>query len=239
MESQPIDVFDWHRIFIGDTPWLYLLEIVFRTVVMYTYGFILVRLIGKRAMRELTPFEYIIIIAMGSSMGDPMFMPYIPLLHCMIVLTVVLGLNRIMHSITSRTATIEDRLKGFTDWIIKEGRIDIDVIKKEDFTLKELRSQLRLQGIKNLGEVRYGFVEPNGELSIFRYQAFNKEKIKGLNLLTEALEKDAPGPYRENTRINKDGLLSCTECGNTINVMTGEILPKCRYCKNPEWAESE
>ena len=233
MEPQPIEVFDWHRMFIGDQSWLYLLEIVFRTVVMYVYGFILVRFIGKRAMRELTPFEYIIIIAMGSSMGDPMFMPDIPLLHCMVVLTVVLGLNRILHGLTSRTGRLEDRLKGFTDWVIHDGRIDIDIIKHEDFTLKELRSQLRIHGIKNLGEIRFAFVEPNGELSIFKFEDFKKEKIKGLSLLTEAQNPGAETDFRRGIRMHTETTLSCTECGHTISAKPGELLDTCRYCKTP------
>jgi uncharacterized membrane protein YcaP (DUF421 family) len=234
-----ITPFDWHRMFIGDIEWLYLLEIVFRTIVMYAYGFLLVRLIGKRAMRELTPFEYIIIIAMGSSMGDPMFMPDIPLLHCMVVLTVVLGLNRLFHSITSRTGHVEDRLKGFTDLIIKDGRIDIRTIKHEDFTLKELRSQLRIKGIKNLGEVRYAFVEPNGELSIFKYEDFNLKRIKGLDLLTEGIERDPENAYSNGSTITSEVKISCTECGNTISAKQGETAVECQFCGNSEWVESE
>jgi uncharacterized membrane protein YcaP (DUF421 family) len=238
MGSSSIEVFDWHRIFIGDQPWSYLLEIVFRTLVMYVYGFILVRLIGKRAMREFTPFEYIIIIAMGSSMGDPMFMPDIPLLHCMVVLTVILGLNRIMHSITSKSGKTEDRLKGFTDWIICEGRIDLDVIRREDFTLKELRSQVRLKGIKNLGEVRFGFVEPNGDISIFKFSDFDMERPKGLNILAEVLERGEQALYKQGQVLQDKRDFSCTECGYTTH-FRDTVLQACKYCKNAEWMESE
>jgi len=68
-------VFDFHRIFVGDTPPLFLLEIVFRTLIMYAYTVALLRVLGKRGMGQLSMLELAIIIAFGSAVGDPMVEP--------------------------------------------------------------------------------------------------------------------------------------------------------------------
>ncbi len=57
--------FDLYRIFLGDQPPGFFLEIMFRTVVMYLYVLLLLRLLGKRGMGQLSPFEFTIIIALG------------------------------------------------------------------------------------------------------------------------------------------------------------------------------
>jgi hypothetical protein len=64
--------FDFHRIFFGDLPYGFLLEIVFPTAVMYGYTIILLRLLGNRSMGQLSNLKLAIIICFRSAVGDPM-----------------------------------------------------------------------------------------------------------------------------------------------------------------------
>src|SRR3954470_23634218 len=82
-------VFDFHRIFLGDLPIYFLLEIVFRTLIMYSYTIILLRILGKRGMGQLSTLEVAIIICFGSAVGDPMLGAEVPILHGMVAITVV------------------------------------------------------------------------------------------------------------------------------------------------------
>ena len=86
--------FDVERMFVGTKSWLFTLEIVARTALIYGYALLLVRWLGKRGVGNLTPFDHIIIVALGSSVGDPMFYPDVPLLHAMTTITVVIALQR-------------------------------------------------------------------------------------------------------------------------------------------------
>jgi uncharacterized membrane protein YcaP (DUF421 family) len=67
--------FDLARILLGRLPWLYLAEILLRTTIVYFFALFVVRTIGKRGMGQLAPFDFVIIIALGSAVGDPMFYP--------------------------------------------------------------------------------------------------------------------------------------------------------------------
>src|SRR3982751_6355612 len=86
--------FDLGRILLGNRPWVFLVEIFLRTVVMYAYVLFVVRLLGKRGMGQLAPFDFVIIIALGSATGDPMFYPDVPLLHAIVAITAIVLFTR-------------------------------------------------------------------------------------------------------------------------------------------------
>jgi uncharacterized membrane protein YcaP (DUF421 family) len=87
--EQAIQAFDWRRMLWGDEPPLFLLEIVFRTMVIYGYTMALMRWLGSRTIGQLSSIEFLLVIALGSAVGDAMFYPDVPLLHAIAVITVV------------------------------------------------------------------------------------------------------------------------------------------------------
>jgi hypothetical protein len=64
--------FDLSRILLGNRPWIFLVEIFLRTAIMYCYVLLLVRFLGKRGMGQLAPFDFVIVIALGSATQLPM-----------------------------------------------------------------------------------------------------------------------------------------------------------------------
>lgn len=64
---------DFFNIFIGDTTWKFVLEILVRCTVMFIIIISFLRLSGKRGIRQLSLFELAIILCLGSAAGDPMF----------------------------------------------------------------------------------------------------------------------------------------------------------------------
>lgn len=92
--------FDLVRIFFGDKPPLFLLEVAFRTLVIFSYTLLLLRWMGKRGMGQLTPFEFATIVALGSAVGDAMFYEDVPLLHTMLVIAIIIGLQHFLSYIT-------------------------------------------------------------------------------------------------------------------------------------------
>jgi hypothetical protein len=75
MVNEPIEVFELTRLLIASVPWLFSAEVIFRSVFMFVFALIIMRLLGRRAVDQLTSFDLLIIIALGSAMGDPMFYP--------------------------------------------------------------------------------------------------------------------------------------------------------------------
>ena len=105
--ANEIETFDLHRIFLGDASAWFLLEVIFRTTFMFGYTLILVRTTGKRGLGELTPFELLLVVALGSAVGDPMFYPDVPLLHAMVVVGVIVLLQRTVALAVDRSPPFE------------------------------------------------------------------------------------------------------------------------------------
>ncbi len=161
--------FDWQRIFVGDLPWLFLAEVVFRTAVMYTYALLAARVIGKRGMSNLTPFEWIIVIMIGTSAGDPTLYPGVPLVHGMLVITVVVFLDRLLANLMRRIPGLESFVNSDPALVVHDGRVLGDMLDKEHITDEEFLMMLRMEGLRDTGSIERAYLEPSGQVSVLRY----------------------------------------------------------------------
>ncbi|NLO06279.1 MAG: DUF421 domain-containing protein [candidate division WS1 bacterium] len=161
--------FDLHRMFIGEVPPLFLAEIVVRTLIIYAYALSIIRILSKRGMPELTPLEYLLIVAMGSAAGDPMFHTDVPLLYGMIVLTLLIVMRRGIIYITQRVEPLEHLVEAPPVMIVDHGRILRDVLRHEEIEMGSLLAELRHNGVRHLSEVEFAYLEPDGKVSVFRY----------------------------------------------------------------------
>ncbi len=169
---------EFYKLFIGtDTTIIHLLEIVFRTSFMYVYAILNVRLMNKRSMGLLSPFEIIIIIALGASVGDPMFYRNIPLIHGMFVISTIVLIERIITKISMKSGYFEKLLNGTPVLIIKDGHLEEFAMKKQNITKDELYSILRLRGVKHMSEIELAYLETSGSLSIIRKNSVDCEII--------------------------------------------------------------
>ena len=164
-----MDAFELKRMFIGEGDALLLLEVAFRTVFLYAYAILIVRLLGKRGISNLSPFEYVVVFAAGTATGEPMLYPEVPLLYGMVVLTVIVVSHRVVARL-SRNHQLELILEGKPTLIIRDGSIVEQAVADEHLAKEELLMELRLAGIENVGEVRRAYLEPSGRISIFKYE---------------------------------------------------------------------
>lgn len=87
--SDAVTPLDLQRMFIGAHPPLFLIEIVIRILLVYGFAAVVLRWMGKRGRRAFSPFELLVVIALGSATGDSMFYPEIPILHAWVVIAAV------------------------------------------------------------------------------------------------------------------------------------------------------
>ncbi|TFL16252.1 DUF421 domain-containing protein [Jannaschia formosa] len=177
--GQSIQPFDWQRMLLGDQlGFLFLLEIVFRTVVMYGYALVFARMIGKRGVGQVSPFEFILIIIISSAAGDPMFYGDVPLLHGMLVLTVVMSLHWLVSSLTDRSERAEDVMEGEPVLVVQDGQIEERALGSGTLSRRELLMQLRQQGVRDVGEVEQAYFEPDGKISVLQAPQDKQRKVE-------------------------------------------------------------
>ena len=167
--SEQVTPLDLERMFVGTQPPLFVLEIVVRVLLIYGFAAVMIRLMGKRGRRELSPFELLVVIALGSATGDSMFYPDVPILHAWMVILVVVACDVGMAHLQYRYVRVQRFVESTPRLVIRDGTVDSDALGAELLRLDELYSMLREKGVSNTGEVRYGFLELSGELGLVRY----------------------------------------------------------------------
>lgn len=232
--NESFKVFDFHRIFLGDTTPLFLLEIVFRTLIMYAYTVFLLRLLGKRGMGQLSMLELAIIISFGSAVGDPMIGADIPIIHGALAVTVVtlsqIGFERLIN----RNRKVEVVMEGTANLLVNEGIIQWTSMNQDNLSKEDLFRSLRQKDVQHLGQVKKAFFETTGNISVF-YQDRN-QKRPGLSIEPEELidQTDIKDAFPDNA----DDPYSCFNCGYTLPPASHVTTSKCPKCGENRWIKS-
>ncbi|PZQ78614.1 MAG: DUF421 domain-containing protein, partial [Flavobacterium johnsoniae] len=95
-------IFEWERLLINNHPFEFLFEVIFRSVIMFIVLLITLRFTGKRGVKQLSIFETVIIIALGSAAGDPMFYEDVGLIPAITVFIVIILLYRFVTMLTGK-----------------------------------------------------------------------------------------------------------------------------------------
>ena len=225
-------VFDLHRIFLGKLPWFYLVEVFLRTTIIYVYALFVVRILGKRGMGQLAPFDFVIIIALGSAVGDPMFYPNVPLLHAMVAITAIVVFTRGLVHVSQRSRKVKDLIATTTTRLVRDGRLILDDMAREGISRSELFEALRVGGIEHLGEVERAYLEPSGKISAFR--APPEEARPGIPILPEVEETEVAF-HEEGETVLTAGRYGCWRCGHTRSLTPGNRFHRCERCAGSKW----
>jgi uncharacterized membrane protein YcaP (DUF421 family) len=175
--------FEWKELLLGGEGWNFLMETVLRTFIMFVVIVIGLRLLGKRGVKQLSVFELVVIIGLGSAAGDPMFYKDVGILPAVIVFIMVISLYRFIMYIIGKGKKFERLVEGEPVCLISEGRFTIDNFKKEVLARTNFFAELRLQGVMHLGQVQLGIIETSGNISLFFYP--DAEVKYGLPVLPE------------------------------------------------------
>jgi uncharacterized membrane protein YcaP (DUF421 family) len=228
--EQPVTAFDFGRMLFGEEPPLFLLEIAFRTTVIYVYTFVLIRWVGSRSVAQLSLVEFLLVIALGSAVGDAMFYADVPLVHAILVITVVILLEKALTYFVSRSPTLEDRIEGKTVEIVKDGLIILSSLRAQSFGHDELFEQLRIRDIEHLGQVRGAYLETNGSVSVFKQDS----ERPGLSIVPP-WDVAEPDCVKAGETQSKDAQLACEQCGSVLAFAAGSSVEPCPNCSSEVW----
>ncbi|QRR03543.1 DUF421 domain-containing protein [Dyadobacter sandarakinus] len=221
------EILEWERVLLNELPPAFLLEVAIRSFIMFTFLLIALRVTGKRGVRQLSIFEMVIIISLGSAAGDPMFYEDVGIMPALVVFATIILLYRIVTWLTGKSQFFEKLVEGKTVCLIHEGKFSVTEFKKETLAQDEFFSELRIRNVEHLGQVKNAYLEPSGEVSVFFYE--DKAVKPGLPLLPEL--------YLKKTRtIPKEGTYACTFCGNTQEHSASTAA--CEVCGKDEWVEA-
>lgn len=152
-----------------------------RTLLLYGLVILVMRLMGKRQIGQLQPYELVVAIMISDLASVPMQNTGIPIASGVIPILTILAAQIGISLLLFRSNKARKILSGTPITMIKEGRILEENLKKEIFNLNDLLEAVHIAGFSDLAQVREAVLETNGELSVYGY---DKEPLP-INLILD------------------------------------------------------
>ena len=137
-----------------------------RSIFLYIIVLIVMRLMGKREIGQLQPFELAISIMIADLASTPMADPGIPITNGIIPILALLVMHLIISVVNIKSIKARQILCGKPAILIYRGRIDEKTLRKERFTVNELEERLRGNNIVNIADVEYAILETSGQVTV-------------------------------------------------------------------------
>jgi uncharacterized membrane protein YcaP (DUF421 family) len=218
---------DFEAVFVKDLDWSLAGEIVFKTLVMFAFILIFLRLTGKKGVRQLSVFEVAIIISLGSAAGDPMANPEHAILPALIVFITILVIYRSITWLAAKSEGFERVVEGEPIYIIEEGMFVLNDSSEQTYAKDEFFAEMRQQNIEHVGQVQVAILETSGNVSFFYYA--DEQVRPGLPILPKVYQQRV-------STLTEPGLYACTTCAHVEFITTpGQHCPR---CQQEEWVKA-
>ncbi|WP_313512523.1 DUF421 domain-containing protein [Pseudomonas sp.] len=223
-----MEAFDLKRMLLDEFPPLFLAEVALRASFAYVAVFAFLKISGRRGVRQLSLFEVVVILTLGSAAGDVSFYDDVPLLPIVMVFATLLVLYRSTTYLMERFTRFGVWMEGKPTVIIRNGEYDLPTLEATNISDDEFFMELRQQGVEHLGQVRLGILEVNGDVSLYFFEG--EETRHGLSVL----------PASERVVVetaHQAGLHACCRCGFVQPLDYGQGGP-CPRCERKLWSQA-
>ncbi|WP_186668599.1 DUF421 domain-containing protein [Sporosarcina sp. BP05] len=146
-----------------------LLIISFRTVFLYILILIILRIMGKREVGELGIIDVVVFVIMAEVAAFALDSPDKKLMHSIVPMLVLLVIQLVSSYFSLKSKKFRDIVDGEPSLIIRNGVILEQEMRKQRYNLDDLFQQLREQQIGSVHEVSFAYLEPSGNLSVFKH----------------------------------------------------------------------
>ena len=138
----------------------------FRSIVLYIIVLIVMRLMGKREIGQMQPFELAISIMIADLAATPMAETGIPISNGIVPILGLLVMHLTISTINIKSTRAREIICGKPSILIYRGKIDEKTLRKERFTINELEERLRDNNIFNIGDVDFAILETSGQVTV-------------------------------------------------------------------------
>lgn len=197
------------------------------------------RLLGKKEMSEVTPYDFAYSLILGEIIGEAIYDP--KLKWWFILYTAALWgiLIYIIEVITKKFRVVRKQLKGNSSILIRKGKIDLEEIDKNHLEMEQLLILLRNQGIFSIREVEYAILEANGSLSVLKKPEYAAPSMDDLGV-KEAKPVYLPYLLVDEGEILEDALKeACKEKSWLLNELEDQGIQDMKDVYFAEWKEDE
>ncbi|MBO5348331.1 MAG: DUF421 domain-containing protein [Clostridia bacterium] len=156
-----------------------------RSIVLYIIVLVVMRLMGKREIGQLQPFELAIAIMIADLATIPMSEVGIPIINGIIPILGLLVMHLIISYINLKSMKLRGLICGKPSILIYRGKINENMMRKERFTINELQERLRSNNITDIKDVEYAILETNGQVSVIEKPNKRTTTPEDFNIMPE------------------------------------------------------
>lgn len=156
--------------------------IIIRTVILFFVIMVTMRLMGKRQLGELQPFELVITLMISELAALPISDPKIPMIYGVIPIITLILLQVFISVVELKSDKARLLFCGRPSILIKNGKLDIAELKKQKLNLDDLLEEIRLSGYFDIEDIEFAILETCGQLSIIPKTEIQPATKKDINL---------------------------------------------------------
>jgi uncharacterized membrane protein YcaP (DUF421 family) len=135
---------------------------------MFAILYVLLRLMGKRELGQLTPFELVVMIVLGDLIQQGVTHNDFSLTGALLAVSTFAFLAIVMSWLTYLSPRAEKLLDGEPRVIIRDGILMRENLRRDRMTQGEVESEMRLAGIARMDQVAWAILEPQGKISFIK-----------------------------------------------------------------------
>lgn len=150
-------------------------NVVLKTIIFYVLLILIIRMLGKREVGEISVFDLVVILIIADVATLGINNGWREVLISGLSLLTLLGLQKLFAFLTLYFPKIRNIVDYKPSIIIYDGKINLEEMKKQAYTIDDLITQARNKGIMDLNEIRLAILESDGELSVYEKNEYEKE----------------------------------------------------------------
>jgi uncharacterized membrane protein YcaP (DUF421 family) len=154
-----------HDLFVPDVS---ILEKILRTILVYAFLVIGLRLAGKRELAQLNPFDLVVLLVLSNAVQNAIIGNDNSLVGGIVGAVTLLVLNAVVVRFLYDHRKLDEIIEGEEELLIENGQVKMDRLRSELIRLPQLETAARKQGFDSLEEIDKAVLEPGGTLVFLR-----------------------------------------------------------------------
>jgi len=146
------------------------MDIVVRAIVAFAFVFLLTRVVGRRELSSLEPFDLIMIVVIGDLVQQGITQSDMSGVGIVLAAGTIALMTVLVAYVSFRFGRLRPILEGEPIVIVQEGEVLSGNLRRERLTVEELTAQARLQQIGSIDEIQWAVLETSGTISFVKKQ---------------------------------------------------------------------
>lgn len=152
--------------FLAGINWLEIASTVYRTIVIYLILLLVMRIMGKREVGKLSPFDFVVAIVIAELAALPMDKEEMSLVHGMAPIFTLVGAEIFLSWLSLKSTWVRRFINGTPSVLVENGRLVEEEMRRNRYNVNDLLAQLREKGYANVADVEFAILETSGQLSV-------------------------------------------------------------------------